>query len=104
MSSSVAAELFAQFPPAGLGRLVTGLGFGTLRGAEGRPEPQVSHWMPTPPLFDLDIALQKALNERNITVVAAAFKAKGNGKLVPEGVEGRVPYKGRLEWPLLLPV
>ncbi|TCK28606.1 hypothetical protein EV667_2614 [Ancylobacter aquaticus] len=59
-------------------RNVFGLGYGTLRGADGRPEPQVSHWTPTPPLFDLDIAVQKALNDRNITVVAAAFKAKSH--------------------------
>lgn len=68
-------------------RNVFGLGFGTLRGAEGRPEPQVSHWMPTPPLFDLDIALQKALNERNITVVAAAFKAKGRPLTAKASIE-----------------
>ncbi len=58
-------------------RDVYALGFGTTVGTAGQPEPTLSHWVPTPPLFSLDVSLQKALNEQNITVVAQAFAAKG---------------------------
>lgn len=58
-------------------RDVYGLGYGTTAGIDGRPEPQLSHWVPTPPLFDLDVSLQQAFNDQNITVVAQAFQAKG---------------------------
>lgn len=57
-------------------RNVYALGFGNTPGIGGRPEPNISHWVPTPPLFDLDVSLQQALNDQNITVVAQAFAAK----------------------------
>jgi hypothetical protein len=58
-------------------RDVYALGFGTTLGKARQPEPTLSHWVPTPPLFSLDVSLQKALNEQNITVVAQAFADKG---------------------------
>ena len=58
-------------------RDVFALGFATTVGTADQPEPTLSHWVPTPPLFSLDVALQKALNEQNITVVAQAFQGKG---------------------------
>ncbi|MBO0902174.1 hypothetical protein [Jiella sonneratiae] len=58
-------------------RDVYALGFGKTAGIGGRPEPTISHWVPTPPLFSLDVSLQKPLNDQNITVVAQAFAGKG---------------------------
>ncbi len=49
------------------------LNFDTLRGPNGDPQPGLAHWMPTPPLFTLELALQKDFNEQNIGTVSNAF-------------------------------
>lgn len=49
------------------------LGFETLRGPNGAPQPGLAHWVPTPPLFTLALTLQKDFNERNIGAVTRAF-------------------------------
>jgi hypothetical protein len=51
------------------------LTFESIRGLKGGPQPGLAHWMPTPPLFTLDLKLQKDFNDRNIGVIAAAFAA-----------------------------
>lgn len=53
------------------------LAFESVRGLKGDPQPGVAHWTPTPPLFVLDLKLQKGFNERNIAVIIAAFAARG---------------------------
>jgi hypothetical protein len=42
-----------------------------------RPEPGISHWMPTPPLFSLDLTSQPDFDSRNIAVVINDFAAHG---------------------------
>jgi hypothetical protein len=49
------------------------LTFESLRGPKGRPQPGLAHWTPTPPLFELDLKLQKDLNDLNIGVIVKAF-------------------------------
>jgi hypothetical protein len=58
-------------------RNLYGLTFESLRSPKGAPQPGVAHWMPTPPLFALDLNLQKDFNDRNIGVIARGFQAKG---------------------------
>lgn len=74
VSSSSINPVIAKFA-VDIFRNVFALGFGKTSGIGGRPEPNISHWVPTPPLFSLDVSLQKALNDQNITVVAQAFSA-----------------------------
>jgi hypothetical protein len=49
------------------------LTFEDLRGMTGGPQPGLAHWNPTPPLFTLELTLQKDFNDLNIGVIAAAF-------------------------------
>lgn len=53
------------------------LGFGAMTGPGGAPEPQIAHWVPTTPLFDLEQSAQAELNRRNISAVAAPFARHG---------------------------
>jgi hypothetical protein len=40
-----------------------------------RPEPSISHWMPTPPLFSLPLSAQPDFDSRNIAAVIQSFAA-----------------------------
>src|SRR5205085_6815728 len=45
--------------------------------AGSRPEPGVGHWMPTPPLFSLDLTTQPDFDTRNISAILVGFAAHG---------------------------
>jgi hypothetical protein len=62
----------------GIWRDVYGITYEAMRGLDGAPEPVIAHWVPTPPLFSLELSLAKALDDRNISVVADAFKKAGH--------------------------
>ncbi|MDX1383819.1 MAG: hypothetical protein R3190_09275, partial [Thermoanaerobaculia bacterium] len=57
-------------------RNLYGLGYGRLAG-HPRVQPDLAHWVPTPPLFSLPLSVQKDLNDQNISAVAQAFAARG---------------------------
>jgi hypothetical protein len=55
------------------------LAFEKIRGPQGGPQPGLAHWMPTPPLFTLDVKLQRDFNDLNIGVIKQAFDSQGVG-------------------------
>lgn len=60
-----------------LWRNVYALGYDTLLGPTGGPQPTLAHWNPTPPLFTMPLSDQLALNQPNISVISQAFTAGG---------------------------
>jgi hypothetical protein len=49
------------------------LTYESIHGVKGGPEPGIAHWLPTPPLFSLDLKLQTDFNDKNIGVISVAF-------------------------------
>lgn len=49
------------------------LNFEKLSGPNGRTEPSISQWIPTPPLFDLDLSDAKTFDTGDMTAISALF-------------------------------
>ncbi|MHA6195111.1 hypothetical protein ACX3YG_12145 [Pseudomonas wadenswilerensis] len=58
-------------------RNIYGLTYETLVAPSGAPQPGVGHWVPTPPLFSLDVSAQVELNQQNIGAITRDFAAHG---------------------------
>jgi len=56
-------------------RNVYTLNYEAIQGPNGRNEPSISHWMPTPPLFDLDVSKQVDFAKGNISAIIGNFQA-----------------------------
>lgn len=56
-------------------RNVYGLTYESLTAPSGAPQPGVGHWVPTPPLFSLDLSAQADLNQLNIGAISRDFAA-----------------------------
>jgi len=58
-------------------RSVYTLNYEAIVGPNNRTEPSISHWTPTPPLFDLPLEKQPNFDNHNVTAVRADFAANG---------------------------
>lgn len=56
-----------------LWRNVYGLTYESLIAPSGAPQPGIGHWVPTPPLFNLDLSAQVDLNQLNIGAISRDF-------------------------------
>ncbi|KQO17266.1 hypothetical protein [Paenibacillus sp. Leaf72] len=58
-------------------RNVYTLNYEPIIGPNNTTEPSISHWIPTPPLFDLPLSDQSDFNNANVAAVQADFSANG---------------------------
>lgn len=58
-------------------RSVYTLNYEAIVGANNRTEPSISHWTPTPPLFDLPLEKQPDFDNHNVNAIRADFAANG---------------------------
>jgi len=68
-------NVVAQRMAVDIFRNLYALNYETLKGPAGTVQPGLAHWMPTPPLFSLDLAKQVDFNQKNIGTVSNAFAA-----------------------------